>query len=64
MLMVAAKAKDSPRSASGAAPQRKPTGPRPITSSGSYSPEKNEIKRTRYCGSPNVIGSSNEDVTF
>ncbi|KAL8784059.1 MAG: hypothetical protein Q9213_004186 [Squamulea squamosa] len=38
-----AQANGSPRSASGAGtgvPQRKPTGPRPITSSGSYSPQR------------------------
>lgn len=57
-------AKDSPRSASGAATQRKPTGPRPITTSGSYSPDKDGLKRTRFRGSPNQLPSSSEDVTF
>lgn len=38
-----------------APPQRKPTGPRPITSSGQYSP--GNIKRNRYRGSPNHIDS-------
>ena len=57
-------AKDSPRSASGAAVQRKPTGPRPITSSGSYSPDKESVKRNRYRGSPNPMPSSNEEINF
>ncbi|KAJ5168110.1 uncharacterized protein N7482_003704 [Penicillium canariense] len=34
-------------------PTRKPTGPRPLTSSGAYSPSN--IKRTRYRGSPMQI---------
>lgn len=57
-------AKGSPRSASSAAVQRKPTGPRPLTSSGSYSPDKESVKRDRYRGSPNPLPSSNEDVDF
>ncbi|KAL8721925.1 MAG: hypothetical protein Q9225_001481 [Loekoesia sp. 1 TL-2023] len=57
-------ANGSPRSASGApVPQRKPTGPRPITGSGSYSPDK--VRGQRYRGSPNhVAGGSNEDVVY
>ncbi|KAL8927019.1 MAG: hypothetical protein Q9208_002564 [Pyrenodesmia sp. 3 TL-2023] len=54
-------ANGSPRSASGAAagtPQRKPTGPRPITGSGSYSPDK-VGRAARYKGSPNHV-----DATF
>ncbi|KAI4130475.1 MAG: hypothetical protein LQ338_001706 [Usnochroma carphineum] len=49
-------ANGSPRSASGAnvAAVRKPTGPRPITSSGSYSPDK--MGRARYRSSPNRVG--------
>ena len=57
-------AKDSPRSASGAAVQRKPTGPRPITSSGSYSPDKESVKRNRYRGSPNQLPSSSEELAY
>ncbi|KAF6218331.1 hypothetical protein HO133_005678 [Letharia lupina] len=57
-------AKDSPRSTSGAAMQRKPTGPRPITSSGSYSPDKESVKRNRYRGSPNQIPSPTEEADF
>lgn len=34
-------------------PTRKPTGPRPLTSGGAYSPSN--IKRTRYRGSPMQI---------
>ncbi len=57
-------ANGSPRSASGSTPQRKPTGPRPITTSGNYSPDKvSNIQRKRYRGSPNHISSA-EDVTF
>ena len=58
-------ANGSPRS--GQVPQRKPTGPRPISTSGNFSPDKgavDQIKRTRYRGSPNHIDSSKEDVTF
>jgi hypothetical protein len=40
-------------------PQRKPTGPRPITSSGQYSP--GNIKRNRYRGSPNQIDDDDDD---
>jgi hypothetical protein len=34
-------------------PTRKPTGPRPLTSGGNYSPSN--IKRTQYRGSPMQI---------
>lgn len=62
--LINSQVNDSPRSASGQIPQRKPTGPRPITSSGNYSPDKiSNIKRHRYRGSPNAIDST-EDVTF
>ncbi|MCJ1416938.1 hypothetical protein MMC32_003277 [Xylographa parallela] len=55
-------ANGSPRSASG---QRKPTGPRPIAMSGSWSPDKSaQVKQNRYRGSPNHIASSEEDFTF
>ncbi|KAH8702055.1 hypothetical protein BGW36DRAFT_289885 [Talaromyces proteolyticus] len=40
-------------------PQRKPTGPRPITSAGQQSPSN--IKRTRYRGSPNQIDYDDDD---
>ena len=63
-LRIPIQARDSPRSASGAPPQRKPTGPRPITSSGSYSPEKSGNNRSRYRESPSRHISSAEDVTF
>ncbi|KAI4286468.1 MAG: hypothetical protein L6R35_004278 [Caloplaca aegaea] len=60
------RANGSPRSASSAAAAaaaagvtRKPTGPRPITSSGSYSPEK-VARQQRYRGSPNHAA----DVTY
>ncbi|KAJ5706915.1 hypothetical protein N7488_006716 [Penicillium malachiteum] len=39
-------------------PTRKPTGPRPLTSGGSYSPSN--IKRTRYRGSPMQIDYDDE----
>ncbi|KAJ5136216.1 hypothetical protein N7448_004770 [Penicillium atrosanguineum] len=39
-------------------PTRKPTGPRPLTSSGTYSPSN--IKRTRYRGSPMQIDYDDE----
>ncbi|KAJ6162889.1 hypothetical protein N7497_002868 [Penicillium chrysogenum] len=39
-------------------PTRKPTGPRPLTSAGSYSP--GNIKRTRYRGSPAQIDYEDE----
>ncbi|KAJ5631187.1 uncharacterized protein N7484_011287 [Penicillium longicatenatum] len=39
-------------------PTRKPTGPRPLTSGGSYSPSN--IKRTRYRGSPMQIDYEDE----
>ncbi|EKV07094.1 hypothetical protein PDIG_73680 [Penicillium digitatum PHI26] len=39
-------------------PTRKPTGPRPLTSSGSYSP--GNIKRTRYRGSPVQVDCEEE----
>jgi hypothetical protein len=39
-------------------PTRKPTGPRPLTSAGSYSP--GNIKRTRYRGSPAQIDYDDE----
>ncbi|KAJ6126803.1 hypothetical protein N7523_002415 [Penicillium sp. IBT 18751x] len=39
-------------------PTRKPTGPRPLTSSGAYSPSN--IKRTRYRGSPMQIDYDDE----
>ena len=39
-------------------PTRKPTGPRPLTSGGSYSP--GNIKRTRYRGSPMQIDYDDE----
>lgn len=39
-------------------PSRKPTGPRPLTSGGSYSPSN--IKRTRYRGSPMQIDYDDE----
>ena len=57
-------ANGSPRSPSGHVPQRKPTGPRPIATSGSYSPDKamGQVKKTRYRGSPNHIESSTEDL--
>ncbi|KAL8828264.1 MAG: hypothetical protein Q9170_006681 [Blastenia crenularia] len=57
-------ANGSPRSASGAAvPQRKPTGPRPITSSGSYSPDK--VRGQRYRGGPGQVpAGSGEDVVY
>ncbi|MCJ1393287.1 hypothetical protein MMC18_006159 [Xylographa bjoerkii] len=55
-------ANGSPRSASS---QRKPTGPRPIATSGNWSPDKlAQIKQNRYRGSPNHIASSEEDFTF
>ncbi|MCJ1383795.1 hypothetical protein MMC17_006909 [Xylographa soralifera] len=55
-------ANGSPRSASS---QRKPTGPRPITTSGNWSPDKlAQVKQNRYRGSPNHIASSEEDFTF
>ncbi|KAL8976642.1 MAG: hypothetical protein Q9177_006810, partial [Variospora cf. flavescens] len=60
------RANGSPRSTSSAAAAaaaagvtRKPTGPRPITSSGSYSPEK-VARQQRYRGSPNHAA----DVTY
>ncbi|KAJ5544716.1 hypothetical protein N7461_007020 [Penicillium sp. DV-2018c] len=40
-------------------PTRKPTGPRPLTSAGSYSPGK--IKQTRYRGSPAQIDYSDDE---
>ncbi|KAL9128825.1 MAG: hypothetical protein Q9217_002578 [Psora testacea] len=62
---AADEAKGSPRSTSSTVPQRKPTGPRPITTSGSYSPGKDAIRRARYKGSPSSRNvRSNEDVTF
>jgi hypothetical protein len=42
-----------------AVPQRKPTGPRPITSSGRYSPSN--IKRHRYRGSPNQVDDDDDE---
>ncbi|MCJ1397198.1 hypothetical protein MMC11_000390 [Xylographa trunciseda] len=55
-------ANGSPRSVSS---QRKPTGPRPIATSGNWSPDKlAQIKQNRYRGSPNHIASSEEDFTF
>lgn len=42
-----------------APPTRKPTGPRPITSSGQFSPSN--IKRHQYRGSPNRIDYDDED---
>ncbi|KAJ5172947.1 hypothetical protein N7492_005540 [Penicillium capsulatum] len=39
-------------------PTRKPTGPRPLTSGGSYSPSN--VKRTRYRGSPMQIDYDDE----
>lgn len=39
-------------------PTRKPTGPRPLTSGGPYSPSN--IKRTRYRGSPMQIDYEDE----
>jgi hypothetical protein len=63
IMLTLAQAKGSPRSSSGQL-HRKPTGPRPITTSGNYSPDKvMELKKTRYRGSPNPIDSA-EDVTF
>ena len=50
------------RNPRGAVPTRKPIGPRPQTTSGSYGPDG--VPRTRYRGSPNPLGSSAEDVTF
>ncbi|KAL8713796.1 MAG: hypothetical protein Q9220_002323 [cf. Caloplaca sp. 1 TL-2023] len=61
-------ANGSPRLASGTGPaiiqQRKPTGPRPITSSGTYSPSR--VRGQGYVGSPsNANGkASAEDVAF
>ena len=59
---------DSPRLSTGAGPARRgPSGPRPITSSGSYSPEKEgQVARTRYRGTPNPVPSptQSEDQTF
>lgn len=56
-------ANGSPRSASGTgAVTRKPTGPRPITGSGSYSPDK-VARQQRYRGSPNQAAKGG-DVTF
>ncbi|KAJ5138468.1 uncharacterized protein N7515_003316 [Penicillium bovifimosum] len=40
-------------------PTRKPTGPRPLTSAGAYSPSN--IKRTRYRGSPAQIDYTDDD---
>lgn len=71
--MQMTQANGSPRSASG---QRgaKLAGPRPIGSSGSWSPDKGQamavggikaVKKHRFRGSPNhVEGDSEEDVTF
>ncbi|EEA24150.1 hypothetical protein TMatcc_007227 [Talaromyces marneffei ATCC 18224] len=42
-----------------APPTRKPTGPRPITSSGQFSPSN--IKRTQYRGSPNKIDYDDDE---
>lgn len=51
----------SPRaSPSRSGPQRKPTGPRPITSSGKYNGNQN-VKRNRYRGSPNQIDEDADD---
>ncbi|KAL9605361.1 MAG: hypothetical protein Q9179_001454 [Wetmoreana sp. 5 TL-2023] len=56
-------ANGSPRSASGAGvPQRKPTGPRPITGSGQYSPDR--VRRYRGSPSGQAAGASREDVVF
>ncbi|KAI4211464.1 MAG: hypothetical protein LQ351_005766 [Letrouitia transgressa] len=59
----------SPRRSSSSAKrvqqQRKPTGPRPITGSGSWSPDKvANLQRQRYRGSPNHVESSSEDVAL
>ncbi|MCJ1282718.1 hypothetical protein MMC26_002043 [Xylographa opegraphella] len=55
-------ANGSPRSASS---QRKPTGPRPIATSGNWSSDNlAQVKQNRYRGSPNHIASSEEDFTF
>ncbi|MCJ1471467.1 hypothetical protein MMC13_000106 [Lambiella insularis] len=52
----------SPRSASS---QRKPTGPRPITGSGNWSPDKlGQVKKNRYRGSPHHAESSVEEARF
>jgi hypothetical protein len=44
---------------------RKPSGPRPITTSGQYTTgqkgDLNSIKRTRFRGSPDQIPGSEED---
>ncbi|KAI9735921.1 MAG: hypothetical protein M1834_001387 [Cirrosporium novae-zelandiae] len=45
-------------------PQRRPTGPRPITSSGNWSPDRiAQMKKNRYRGSPTPVDSQ-EDMTF
>ena len=44
---------------------KKPGGPRPQTTSGSYSPDRiAQIQKKRYRGSPNPLPNGEEDETF
>ena len=44
---------------------KKPSGPRPQTASGSFTPDRAvTVPRKQYRGSPNALPGSDEDETF
>ncbi|KAI9719079.1 MAG: hypothetical protein M1812_003709 [Candelaria pacifica] len=55
----------SPRSASGQVPRRGPSGPRPITSSGQYAPDRMDtVRKNRHRDTRTLGLRDDEDVTF